>query len=173
MAIDYPNEYMSMIFDGMSSDHTLLPYHADQKVSSNQVVQHIQGVKIHCLSRVIHRSFPHISNGFNLAAHVLVHEVKRNMAYCLKENIPFPHTLFIQTDGGPENTAQAMFGLIELLHQYDVFETIEFNRLPVGHTHEDIDAMFGTIWTKIKQKTVKSPAEFKAAVIEAFQNRNK
>ena len=42
-AIDSPNEYMSIIFDGMSSNHTLLPHHADQKVSSNQVVQHIHG----------------------------------------------------------------------------------------------------------------------------------
>jgi len=144
-AIDSPNEYMSIIFDGMSSNHTLLPHHADQKVSTNQVVQHIQGVKIHGLSRVVYRSFPHISNGFNVAAHVLIHEIKRNMEYCLKENLPFPHTLFIQSDGGAENTAQAMFGLIELLHEFNVFETIEFNRLPVGHTHEDIDAMFGTI----------------------------
>lgn len=66
-----------------------------------------------------------------------------------------------------------MFGLIELLHEFNVFETIEFNRLPVGHTHEDIDAMFGTIWTKIKQKTIKTPQEFKDAVMEAFENRNR
>ena len=66
--------------------------------------------------------------------------------------------------------AQAMFGLCELLVDHKVFDKIELNRLPVGHTHEDIDALFGTIWSHLRSKTILSPDEFKRLVAQAFES---
>ena len=169
-AIDWPDDCMSIIEDGMDTNKTGCPSNADQKAASNIVTQHIQGLKNHGRRKVVWRSFPHINTGFNLAAYCLVEEIKFQMEHCIKHDLPFPHTLFYQSDGGCENTAFAMFGLMEILVHYDVFERIEMNRIQVGHTHEDIDAMFGTIWTKIKQKTLTCPEDFKVAVLEALQS---
>ena len=62
-----------------------------------------------------------------------------------------------------------MFGLCEFLVEQKVFDRIELSRLPVGHTHEDIDAMFGTIWTRLRSKTMLSPDEFKTEVMLALK----
>jgi hypothetical protein len=63
-----------------------------------------------------------------------------------------------------------MFGLVEVLVHYDVLERTEVSRIQVGHTHEDTDAMFGTVWTKTKQRTLTCPNDFKVAVLEALQS---
>ena len=42
-----------------------------------------------------------------------------------------------------------------------VFDRIEVARLPVGHTHEDIDAMFGVLWRAAQGKTLISPEDWK------------
>ena len=55
----------------------------------------------------------------------------------------FPKTLYIQFDGGPENANDEVVGFMELLVALRVVPEIYLSRLPVGHTHEDIDAMFG------------------------------
>lgn len=34
-------------------------------------------------------------------------------------------------------------------------------RLPKGHTHEDIDSMFGVIWTRFRDMHIDSPAQAK------------
>ena len=49
-------------------------------------------------------------------------------------------------DGGSENTARAVFMTIEHLVSRCFCPLIVLSRLPVGHTHEDIDSRFGKIW---------------------------
>ena len=47
---------------------------------------------------------------------------------------------------------------------------IQFSRLPVGHTHEDIDAVFGTIGTCCREKISRTFEEFDENVMSAFRN---
>jgi hypothetical protein len=47
-----------------------------------------------------------------------------------------PKKLYIQIDGGCENTAKAVLLVCEYLISKGVFEEITISRLPVGHTHE-------------------------------------
>ena len=47
-----------------------------------------------------------------------------------------PKVLYIQIDGGCENTAKAFLAMCEYLLHRNVFEEIVLSRLPVGHTHE-------------------------------------
>ena len=44
---------------------------------------------------------------------------------------------------------------------------IQFTRVPVGHTHEDIDAVFGTIGTCCREKISRTLKEFDNNVISA------
>jgi len=53
-------------------------------------------------------------------------------------------------DGGPENTAKAMFFMLELLIAKRLTKRIVLSRLQVGHTHCDIDAVFGRLWQRLR-----------------------
>ena len=53
------------------------------------------------------------------------------------------HTLYLQVDGGSENWNAVLFALVDLL--FDLYPTLQkviVSRLPVGHTHIDIDRFF-------------------------------
>ena len=169
-ATDWPDDCTSTTEDGTDTSKTGCPSSADQKAASSIVTQHIQGLKSHGRRKVVWRSFPHTSTGFSLAAYCLVEEIKFQVEHCTKHDLPLPHTLLCQSDGGCESTAFAMFGLVETLVHYDVLERTEMSRTQVGHTHEDTDAVFGTVWTKVKQKTLTCPEDSKVAVLEALQS---
>ena len=49
--------------------------------------------------------------------------------------------------------------------------SVVYTRLPVGHTHEDIDSRFGKIWTYIRQRHVYTPQQFSQHIKAAFGNR--
>ena len=56
---------------------------------------------------------------------------------------PLRGKLYLQVDGGSENWNQILFAVIDLLFDlYDDLETVIISRLPVGHTHIDIDRFF-------------------------------
>lgn len=90
------------------------------------------------------------------------------MDHCIANDLPFPRHLFLQIDGGPENTSKTFYALCEYLVRRGVFDRIEAARLPVGHTHEDIDAMFGVLWKAAQGKTIVSPQQWKKMAIAAF-----
>jgi hypothetical protein len=61
-----------------------------------------------------------------------------------------PETIFYQIDGGSENTAKAVMYFCELLIARRIVMRIVLTRLMVGHTHADIDAVFGQIWKRLR-----------------------
>jgi hypothetical protein len=50
---------------------------------------------------------------------------------------------------------------LEFLVARGVARSIFYTRLPVGHTHEDIDACFGLVWNWFKKKTIFHPEQYK------------
>jgi len=48
---------------------------------------------------------------------------------------------------------------------------IVLTRLPVGHTHEDIDAIFALIWQFMKNKEVMTPQVYASFVAMACRNK--
>jgi hypothetical protein len=52
-------------------------------------------------------------------------------------------------------------------------EEIVLSRLPVGHTHEDIDGRFGVIWNHCRLDCIYTPQEYRNKLISAFpENKN-
>ena len=72
--------------------------------------------------------------------------------------------MFIQVDGGSENSAKVMVGLCELLIAQGVCSKIVLSPLMVGHTHEDIDARFALIWRRIRAAFVLTMGQYEKAV---------
>ena len=168
LALLHPEIYMSIIIDGMQQSHCNLPHRANNKVYDKEVIQHIQGVRHHGLWDNFYRTFPNIGGGGNLAIEVLLREILLHMEHCRTNNMHFPRILFLQVDGGSENACVSFYAMAQVLVKLGVFDVIELNRLPVGHTHEDIDALFGKIWEFVKGSTIKTPQEWAAKVVASF-----
>jgi hypothetical protein len=71
-----------------------------------------------------------------------------------------PDIVFVQIDGGAENVAKTVLAMMELLIAHRVTKKIVLCRLPVGHTHEDIDAMFAKIWKRVRNSHVLTVAQY-------------
>lgn len=167
LAQEQPDLYMSLIIDGMAQDHCQLPWLAN-KAQDGVLKQKIFGAKQHGIARSFYRTYPHVRSGANLACEVILLEIERRMDYCLKNDKPFPKVFFLQTDGGCENTSKTVHALCESLVSNGVFDKIELARLPVGHTHEDIDALFGVLWRAMQGKTIISPQHWETIAKSAF-----
>lgn len=63
-------------------------------------------------------------------------------------------------DGGCENANKALIGVLEFLTIKRLVRVIWYSRLPPGHTHEDIDAVFGVIAVHLRQKQILSLDDF-------------
>jgi hypothetical protein len=84
----------------------------------------------------IYRVFENIVDGANFSIYVLL---KRLELWRANHHGRFPTTVYWQVDGGSENANRFCLAICELLIARTPIEEIIFTRLPVGHTHEDID----------------------------------
>lgn len=169
LAKKHPSIYMSLIIDAIAQSHCQLPHKANKVTYAKKATQHIMGAKQHFFSKSFYRTYSHISSGTNLACHVLLREIERRQDYCLATGEPMPRTLFLQIDGCHDNTSKTFYALIEDLISDDVFDRIEVCRLPVGHTHEDIDALFGVLWRAMQNKTLMTPQAWARAAKQCFE----
>ena len=73
---------------------------------------------------------------------------------CKVKDVPLPEKWYFQSDGASDNTAKGVIASLEHLQLQRLTGIIEIWRLPVGHTHEDIDAMFGVIFKHIRNESI-------------------
>jgi hypothetical protein len=90
----------------------------------------------------------------------------------IKREKKLPDTLFLQIDGGPENVAQSVYAICEMLIAKGLTKNITLSRLITGHTHEDIDAKFAKIWQKIKRGYIMTPDQWEEAITDILGKPN-
>ena len=164
LAVNDPQNYMSIIIDGMAKNHTVLPHIANMKQFPCPLPMHLQGVIEHGQRFTLYRTFVNVNEDSNLAIHCILRQMEDRMQRFQK----LPPTIFIQIDGGSENANKYVLGLCEFLVARRLTSKIYLTRLPVGHTHEDIDARFGKLWVYIRSKLALSPAEYTEAINNCF-----
>lgn len=152
----------------MSQDHCILPWKANKLQSNGVLKQKIIGVKAHGRSKTFYRVFPHIKGGANVTCEIILHEIEQLMLECKANNKPMPLVFFLQVDGGPDNNSKTVYALCEQLVKDGIFHRTEVCRLPVGHTHEDIDALFGVLWKRAQRQTMILPEDWKRMCLTAF-----
>jgi hypothetical protein len=145
-AIIDPDNYMSIILDGMAQNHTVLSYIANMKTFPNPLKMHLQGVLEHGQSFTMYRTFQNLTNDTNLNVHCLLLQLEAR----IKRYGRLPPTLYIQIDGGSENANKCILAVCEFIVAKKLTSRIHLTRLPVDYTHEDIDARFGKLWTYIR-----------------------
>jgi hypothetical protein len=185
-ALNSSKDYLSIVTDGMAQQHCLLPWSANLYQFPKHLSQHLQGVLAHGRHLRMYRTFHNVSNGTNLQIHtflLILQEifdndgksvmralfVRRNtwlliLLNCFKYIGFLPDTVYLQVDGGSENTAKAVLYMCELIVIKRLCKKIVLTRLMVGHTHCDIDAVFGRLWKRIRNKPVLTPAAYSECV---------
>lgn len=147
LAVSQPHQYFSTITDGMAQIHCELPYRKGMTEFKKKVACHLQGIIAHGHSFTVYRTFTNIKADSNLAIHVWLLELEGLFE---RNGNKLPDVLFHQIDGGSENANRAQLAIAELLVAKGLCKKVVLTRLPPGHTHEDIDAKFGSIWTKFR-----------------------
>jgi len=154
-AINNPTKVLSCISDGMAQSHTSCPWLGNVNSVNKPLEQKILGIIDHGRKKFTQfRVFPSVSGNTNLNIHAFLlnlEDWRTEMGEGLPpEELPWPEKIYWQVDGGPENANKCILGFCEYLVAVTPIKQIVLSRLPVGHTHEDIDAKFGTIWTNIR-----------------------
>lgn len=121
------------------------------------------------LDLLLFRNFPNVAKGANLTIFIVLKTIEE---WKQKHNGRYPQEIFLQIDGGAENANKYLLGCLEFLVARGVVSSIYYTRLPVGHTHEDIDACFGLLWNWFKKKTIHHPDEYKKELEDAMKDSN-
>ena len=174
-AINMPHDFYSSISDGMSSHKTRVPFKGDNTYDYNPSLPlHIQAEFAHGRALHIYRTFHNVTCGGNLATHCWLLSLQREYKKNMKETggrRGLPDTIYHQVDGGCENTARAALAACELLVARRLTKKVVLSRLIVGHTHEDIDAIFGVIWNKLMTENALSPQKYRDILVESCKNK--
>jgi hypothetical protein len=125
-----------------------------------------KGLLVHGKRLVIYRHFDNIRKGFNVAAHAWLSELDKEVR---GSNKKLPDILYHQIDGGAENATAYTIALAELIIHRGLTKKIVLTRLPVGHTHEDIDSKFAILWVHNRQRTIGSPQCQREESLRAFR----
>ena len=153
---------MSIIIDGMDQQHSECPYLGTQSsFGSNPLKQGIIGVKEHGHGVVLFRTFETVPKGASLTIYIILYMLDRFR----KRNGYFPEKLYVQVDGGSENANRYVLGLLELLAIKRIVRVCFYSRLPTGHTHEDIDAVFAIIWDIFRYRPCETLQQYKELIL--------
>lgn len=161
-----PDACMSIIMDGMAQIHTELPYLGNMTKFPNQISMKLVGCIEHGQSFTMYRTFGNVMEDANLAITCLLMQLETRMKTFGK----LPPTVYIQVDGGSENVNKYVMCICEMLVARRLTKQICLTRLPVGHTHEDIDAKFGRLWLHVRNKNILSPQLQEVYMRECFRS---
>lgn len=167
-AKSFPQEFVGLISDGMAQNHCRLPHLANQVEFSSPLPQHLQGIIDSGKEFVVYRSFHTVHLTCDPAIYTLLLQLETHVSPVTGN---LPDTVYFQIDGGSENANKYMLAVCELLIIRRLCVKIVWTRLPVGHTHENIDAKFGVIWTAARNKTILTPDEYKNMIISSCSKK--
>lgn len=164
LAIQSPEEYLSIATDGMQQAHCMLPYFGNLNGLGIQLPQHFQGVLVHGRVFNMFRSFHTIKVGSDFQIHTLL----LTLEIIFKDKGKLPDTLYLQIDGGSENTAKVVLAMCELLVIMRLVQHLQVSRLMVGHTHIDVDGFFGRLWKFCRTLHLHTIGDYFVAIVTAL-----
>jgi hypothetical protein len=164
---------LSIIIDKMDNSKSKIPYMADQKPFDQPIEQGITAVLKHGNfgernQLTVYRTLETVGKSANLT----IYAISRTLERWRKEhNDQNPEELYVQLDGGCENANGEVLGFLELLVVKRICRLVVYTRLPVGHTHEDIDAMFGHISVHCRNIVILTLTQFEKECKNAFDGK--
>jgi hypothetical protein len=168
-----PGLFLSTIADGMQQNHCTLPWLGNRKMPNEHIKQHLQGILMHGCGMNVYRTFANVGGGANLAIHTWLLSLEEEMARRKAAGLPWPRTCYHQIDGGGENANDTTLAVCVLLINHGVLDKIVLTRLPVGHTHEDIDGCFALIWKKLRDEYIITPSQFSDLIAHTLKQKHR
>jgi hypothetical protein len=154
----FPHKYMSLILDGSDNHSFEIPFFGDKRKDWGGVDR----PKTRSTGVLVHSSSNDPTTG-GLRLYITDERTKKGTNFnilCLLHTLlaewdarggKLPTHLYIQLDSAGDNKSKTMMRFCEWLVKSGVFLKVKVCMLPVGHTHEDIDAGFGRLNRKFVQ----------------------
>jgi len=146
----------SYCFDGAANNNTVCPHFPVKvKAMSDKAGGffhlHLQGVVMHGTVLCMLLLMPWVPgkdvNMCLTTLNILLRYVVENTERYFRQ------TCHVQMDGGSENWNRHVFGFFCYLVHHGLYKEIYLHRLPVGHSHVDIDGFFGLLKMQLWGKT--------------------
>ena len=167
-AANSDGEIGSIIIDKMGTHATQLPLLSNLNSLTDHFGVAVTGAISHGTNETaFYLSTPNVSTGASYTIHCILSELRK---LYLKNKQKRLKKIYIEIDGASDNVAKAVVAAIEHLVFKEFCPNIILARLPVGHTHEDIDSRFGKIWTFVRNRHVYTFDGFCSIIREAFAN---
>ena len=115
----------------------------------------------------MYNTFNNVKKGSNLTTYAFLCQLED---WQRRHQGSMPETVFVQIDGGSENENVTLKAACELVCLKRIVKTIYLTRLPTGHTHEDIDAVFGHIWKWMRGTPIETLDDYCYGIQEAFES---
>ncbi|XP_066304363.1 uncharacterized protein [Branchiostoma lanceolatum] len=176
-----PDQYLSLIVDGMDQAKTFLPHFVGDKsktlkysfgvtwtsyiilvmhflpqeiTTADLMKVHVSGVISHGHGlRCTYVDFFEYPHDSNLTLNLLLKILRR-----LSVDKALPPILYIQADNCyRENKNKYMLAFLDILVHMRIFREVQLSFLIVGHTHEDIDQMFSKVGDKLRHQEALTP----------------
>ncbi|XP_070553722.1 uncharacterized protein [Ptychodera flava] len=169
-AVRQPDDLLVIIIDGMDQKKTYFP----RLVREKKNTENLGKVPMHATGSLIHTNVPEGKLAvMRLDIHNFPHDSNmtiNNIMWNLVDNIDrLSRQLHLQLDNCyRENKNRFLLSFASLLVEYDIFEEVVLNFLPVGHTHEDIDQMFSRVSTALKKTNSFTMQELMHNVHESY-----
>jgi hypothetical protein len=128
----------------------------------------LTGVKIHGYGATFYRTVGTVGKSSNLTIYCLLSELEE----WKRRYNNYPEELYVQVDGGSENANKYVLAMLEYLVVQRVCRIIYFTRLPRGHTHSDIDGLFGVIWKHCRPNVYETLEKHTSIIQNAFNGTN-
>lgn len=172
--IPYSQQTISIIIDGMDKrkchiPHFANPSKAEQDLNAFGLKQSVTGVKVHGLGNFLYIVHPHVGSGSgsNFTIHFLHQTLLHIWQVCQPGDMP--PTLHLQMDNcSADNKNRFVLAYLCFLVQQGIFKEILVSFLIVGHTHEDIDAMFSVITRRLRKHSAVTYQEWVEQAVLAF-----
>ena len=159
-------EVGSIIIDKMGTHATTLPILSNLNSIKDPFPVSVTGAISHGTNETtFYLSTPNVATGASYTIHCIFSEMKK--LYAVNGFKPL-RKVYIEIDGASDNVAKAVLAAIEHLVLKQFALEIQLARLPVGHTHEDIDSRFGKIWTYMRNRHVYTFDAFIEIIKRAF-----
>jgi len=159
---------VSIIVDGADQNKTAIPKEsrASKATSSAERLNlRLMGAKSHGHPQInfLTPVLPNFGKGSNMTVQVindLMCEVFQRRTKS-KHKLPLG-VLYVQLDNAAsDNKNRYVFAFLGLFVLYDLVTRVYISFLPVGHTHEDIDGLFGNLSQRLRDKEVNTLSEMK------------
>ncbi|XP_019628130.1 PREDICTED: uncharacterized protein LOC109472715 [Branchiostoma belcheri] len=170
-----PEQYMSVIIDGMDQEATLLPHYAQTTKDDHglwRLKTQVTGALSHgerkCYARVDHMQYPHDTNlTLNFLTDILVQAAEEKEGH-------LPPVLYIQMDNkaGECKNRWILAYCCALVH-LDIVKKVKVSYLMVGHTHEDIDQLFSKIQSLLRRKSATTMDALLQVIEESYTPKPK